>query len=72
MVDEAAHLWRVAQFLSALAGDPHDADLLAATQSAGPSRCHPSRCQARNLKLHRRFGFIPENPPGRKSESRGL
>ncbi len=32
MADEAAHLWAVAKFVSAVAGDPHDADLLAAAQ----------------------------------------
>src|SRR5262250_1555007 len=30
MVDETAHLWAVAKFVSAFAGDPHDADVLAA------------------------------------------
>ena len=32
MADEAAHLWAVAQFVPAAAGDPHDANVLAATQ----------------------------------------
>ena len=32
MADEAAHLWAVAKFVSAVAGDPHDADVLAAAQ----------------------------------------
>src|SRR5215470_5036605 len=41
VVDEAAHLWAVAQFLSASAGDPHDADLLAATQRSG-AECGPA------------------------------
>jgi hypothetical protein len=29
-IDEAAHLWTVTKFVSAIAGDSHDADLLAA------------------------------------------
>src|SRR6266436_525120 len=32
VVDEAAHVWTVAKFLSAVAGDSHDADLLAAAE----------------------------------------
>ena len=32
MADEAAHLRAVAEFVSAVAGDPHDADVLAAAQ----------------------------------------
>src|SRR6267378_2496001 len=32
MADETAHLWAVAQFVPAVAGDPHDADVLAAAQ----------------------------------------
>jgi len=32
VADEAAHVWTVAKFLSALAGDPHDADVLAAAE----------------------------------------
>ena len=32
MADEAAHLWAVAKFVSALAGNPHDADVLAPAQ----------------------------------------
>src|SRR5207302_10999323 len=32
MADEAAHVWTIAKFLSAVAGDPHDAHLLAAAQ----------------------------------------
>src|SRR6267154_484589 len=35
MVDEAAHLWIVAKFVPAVAGDSHDADLLAAAQRSG-------------------------------------
>ena len=32
MADEAAHVRAVAKFVSAVAGDPHDADVLAAAQ----------------------------------------
>ena len=32
MADEAAHLWTVAQFVPAAAGDPYDANLLATAQ----------------------------------------
>jgi hypothetical protein len=32
MADEAAYLWVVAQFVPAAAGDPHDANVLAAAQ----------------------------------------
>jgi hypothetical protein len=32
MADEAAHLWSVAELVSALSRNPHDADLLAAAQ----------------------------------------
>ena len=32
IADEAAHLWAVAKFISAVAGDPHDANLLVAAQ----------------------------------------
>jgi transposase len=32
MVDEAAHLWLIAELVSAIGGDPQAADLLAAAQ----------------------------------------
>src|SRR5262249_12275836 len=32
MADEAAHVWTVAEFVSAVAGDPHAAHVLAAAQ----------------------------------------
>src|SRR5262250_381719 len=32
VVDETAHLWVVAKFIPAIAGDPHDADVLAAAE----------------------------------------
>src|SRR5207302_1783910 len=41
MVDEATHLRTVAKFLSAIAEDPHDADLLAPAQSSG-AECQPA------------------------------
>jgi len=35
MANEAAHLWAVAKFVPATAGNPHDADVLAAAQRFG-------------------------------------
>jgi hypothetical protein len=32
MADEAAHVWAIAKFVSAIAGGSHDADLLAAAE----------------------------------------
>src|ERR1700741_102944 len=41
MVDEATHVWIVAQFLSAVAGDSRDANLLAAAQRSR-AECQPA------------------------------
>jgi hypothetical protein len=41
VADEAAHLLALAKFISARAGDPHDADLLAAAQRSG-AKCVPT------------------------------
>src|SRR5215471_7280494 len=41
MVAQAAYLWAVAEFVSAVPGDPHDADVLATTQRLG-AECRPS------------------------------
>ena len=41
MVDEATHVWIVAKFLSAVAGDTRDADLLAAARRSC-AECQPA------------------------------
>ena len=37
MADEAAHVWAIAKFVSAIAGDSQDADLLTATEDLAQS-----------------------------------
>ena len=46
MVNEAAHLRLIAEFVPAVAGDPHAADVLAAAPGSGAQRRSPYSADA--------------------------